>query len=359
VPPLNGNLTLRSYTASELAQIDIRLRGVSGSGDHFAEDVGPDGAGTPRKYSCAWEERYAAAYVFTGAVVSYTDSGGGTRISRALPDTFGHVAGYNWICTKAKLSPYRYTGVIEPVFEGQQAPKFERCDIEPVYELVPYSLLTDASIHGPQFEFRRYVIRPGFPTADVSSDTNAIVLPSGALNYTTVGASGDPAGIAIPYGFPRPETVTVRRYVWKRLPADGSVWGPGTPLYTMVKGDGTAANRGYLGAVNLTQFDSYPPLSLQLIGVEERIIPDPLGQGYALDLTYVMREKNTPYGHLGYLFYDTRNTAGSAESAQYFQVQTAGYKATFSALALSQNDSVPPFVVREFANLFNPNGPNG
>jgi hypothetical protein len=68
VPPHiddNPAKALRYYTAGELLQIDLKRRGVTDEGSHTHESLGPDGAGTPRLYSCKWSERYAAALTVT------------------------------------------------------------------------------------------------------------------------------------------------------------------------------------------------------------------------------------------------------------------------------------------------------
>jgi hypothetical protein len=108
--------------------------------------------------------------------------------------------------------------------------------------------------------------------------------------------------------------------------------------------------RGYIGSVNKTAFQGYPPLQLQLIGIEQRLLPDPTGFGYSWDLVYNFSQKVVPYGQLGFYFHDT---ARAGSTSGYYQVlRPAAGKVTKAAGAIGENDSL--FPVQEFADLFKP-----
>lgn len=344
-PALNDDNSLRYFTDDEKAEIDLKRRGVSGEGDHIRDNMGPDGSGSTRKFSCDWGNRYAAAYMLTGYAKSYTDTDSKTRISRLLPDSYPDIH-FNWVCTKVAIDPFAYTGVIDSVDVGQSMPRFKRAELEVTYELVPYPLLDDDEL-AADTEYQRYVTFPGHPGADVSTDTNYISLAGGSQSYTTADGTSLPAGRSIPYGIGLSEPLTKKKIVWRRVPID--LWGPGTTLYTRVKGDGTPSNRPYLGAINLTDFFGHPPLTLKLDGIEERLLPDASGLGYAWDLTFNFQEKNVPYGHLGF-FFSTQESGGGANG--YYQILAAGNTSTVTAaVAAATGDWFTLFPIREFANL--------
>jgi hypothetical protein len=347
LPPTDPDTgALRYFTSDELALIDLKRRGVSGEGDHIRDQMGPDGSGSTRKYNCAWDERYAAAFMLTGYAESYTDTDGKARISRLLPDSHPNGLIFNWVCTKVSIDPFAYTGVIDSADFGQSVPRFKRAELEATYEQVPFKLYDDAELAADE-EFMRYVTLPGHPGADVTTDVSYVSLPGGSQSYTTGDGTSLPAGRPIFYSIGLSEPLTKKKLIWRRVPID--LWGPGTLLYNRVKGDGTPANRPYLGAINLTDFFGHPPLALKLDGIEERLLPDASGLGYAWDLTFVFQEKDVPYGHLGFYF-ATQVNDGSANN--YYQILAAGNTTTKTAAALAAlGDQVTLFPIREFANL--------
>lgn len=347
VPPTNDDGSLRYYTSDELAQIDLKRIGVSGEGTHTHEDFGPDGSGATRMFSCKWEERFAAALVMVGACKSYVDGGGKLAISRLLPDSYPGLLELNWICTKVRTDPYRYMGEIADVDFGQSMPVFERAKLECTYELVPFSLIDDPEVPAEFGEMERYVTEPGFPGAEITTETSVITMPGGMLNYTTSDGTSKPAGVPIPYNVGFPETISKKKAVWRRVPKD--VWGPGTDLTRRVKGDGVT--RGLIGAVNKTAIWGHPPLTLKLEGVEERLLPDPRGVGYSWDLGYLMSEKAAPYGHLGLYFSDTADTGNVSG---YYQVLHRTLQQTQDAATLAGVDTAPLFHVRDLRELFVP-----
>lgn len=350
VPPLNEDLSLRYYTPEEFEQIDLKRIGVSGEGTHVRDELGPDGSGSTREFSCAWEERYAAALVLVGFAKSYTDEDGKLRISRLLPDV--HPAGggitFQWVCTKVAIDPFAYTGEIDAVEVGQSMPRFKRAKLTATYELVPHQLFEDTALTAAT-EFHRYVAEFGSPGADMQVTTSYIQQPGGIQAFTTPGGASRPAGLPVPYAIGWPETETKKALVWHRIPRD--LYGKGTTLYERIKGDGVT--RGYIGAVNLTEFLGHPPLTLKLEGVEERLLPDPFGADYAWQLVFRFSEKAVPYGHLGLYFFETATTGFVADSG-YYQVLNRGNTATLSAAAIAAAEAtgeISMFPVREFANL--------
>lgn len=349
VPPTNMDGTLRYYTDDEKEDIDLKLRGTGEEHDHLGEEMGPDGAGTNRRYSCAWAERFAAALMLVGYAQEYDDSGT-TKISRLLPDSYDGLLSHNWVCTKVRLKPYAYTGAIDDVDFGQKIPQFTRCDIDATYEMVPYKLFDDDEL--PETgELGRYVVNPGFPGADITSSTNVIAMAGGMMNFASSDGTSRPAKIPIPYGIGFPETITNKKVIWRRVPL--AIWGPDKPLTQMVKGDGTT--KGYIGSLNLTEFLGHPPLTLKLEGVEEKLLPDATGLGYAWDIGYVMSEKNVPFGHTGLWFGETKTGGGSVASA-YYQALNIKTSTNASAATLAADDTLALFQVREFHDLFVPGG---
>jgi hypothetical protein len=337
---------LRYYTPEEYAQIQLRRRGVSGNGDHTKETLGPDGSGTPRLYECKWEERYAAALTLVGAVSTYVDGAGKTRISRLLPDTYGVVPDQKWVCTKVVIDPFRYKGTISPILEGIDAPDFDRAHLEATYELYPAALAEDAAIAFDQEHFR-YVTMPGFPGADVTNEASYIGLPGGTLIYATADGTTKPAGVPIPYPYGFVESGSRRPFIWRRVPRE--LWGEGTVLWDRVFG--TPTTLPYLGTLNVSNIFGYPAGSLQLREVSERLLPDPLGLTYSWDLTFVFAHTAKKGGH-NYFYYHA--TGAGAGDAGYYMVKRANRAPTETAPnATGDNFSLFPY--REMRNLFNPN----
>jgi hypothetical protein len=241
-----------------------------------------------------------------------------------------------------RLDPYKYLGQIDPILEGQDAPRFERCDIEAIYEQVPYYLFEDVAV-GFDNEFIRYVIYAGFPGAEVSTETQYVTLPGGTLKYLNAG-NVVPAGTPVPHSYGFPESYTNLTYVWRRVPFE--LWGAGTDLTNRVKG--TAGVRGMIGSVNLTTFDGHPPLTLQLRAVEEKLLPDPLF-GYSWDIAYKLSKAEKPGGHLNFYFHSVRAAAGNPG---YYQVGRSSLVTNLPipAVSLGPDDSL--FHTSEFAELF-------
>lgn len=347
VPPLNDDLSLRYYTTEELAQIDLQQIGVEGEGDHFQEEFGPDGAGCTRRYSCVWEERFAAVLVLVGYAKSFTDEDDVVRISRLLPDCHPARPEFNWACTKVRVDPFQYTGEIDEDVEfGQVLPEFSRAKMDAVYEHVPFALIDDEFVDA-EHEYTRYVTIPGRPGAEITAQSNYISMAGGCQSYVTDDGTTRPAGVPVPFNIGYPETLTTKKIPWRRVPEN--LWGEGTILQTRVKGDGTPSNRGMIGSLNLTEFFGHPPLTLMLLSVEERALPDPIGVGFAWDLVYVFQEKNVPFGHTGFIFFDAP-PPGVVRPAKYYQALAANSTTTKAAADIADGDAL--FNVREFANLF-------
>lgn len=343
-PFTNPDGSLRAFTLAEYDAMRIERRGVEGAGDHVVYSLGPDGSGCPRKFFCDWDQRFNAAIYFAGASKTYTDGGGDFKISRLMPSRDPDFP--NWICTKVRISPFRFMGEIEdPGDDSEPLPKFDRAELECTFEMVPFELAADADTVA---ETDRYVTWPGFPGAEITTETTYIGLTGNALVYATsdgTTATG-PAGTPIQFGAGFTEGSSNFRVVWRRVPADA--WGPSTVLGQRVLG--TVAGRGYVGAVNKTTFHGYAAHSLQLRGVEARLLPDPTGLGYAWDIAYVMSEKPTPYGHLGIYFHDVK-TVGNQSG--YYQILRPSAGTTIKAPGtIGDTDSL--FIEREFANLFVP-----
>jgi hypothetical protein len=346
VPPTNPDGSLRYYTEAELAQIDIKRRGVGGEGTHVEENFGPDGSGATRLYSCEWAERFAAVLVMVGYAKSYTDGDGKDRISRLLPDCHPGLLNLNWIATKCRTSPYRFTGTIDPVDFGQTMPRFTRALLEVNYELFSAPLLDDDELAADQ-EYQRYIVEPGHPGADITVQSSYIQMPGGIQNFTSANGTDRPAGLPVPYSIGVPESTSTKKFIWKRVPRD--LYGEGTTLYNRIHGDGIT--RGYIGSLNKTTFFGHPPLTLKLENVEERLLPDPLGLGYAWDIVFVFSHKPTPYGHLGLLFFET-TVGGGAATSGYYQVTGLTNAQTRTAAELAAaGDSVAMFHIREHADL--------
>lgn len=346
VDPHTGELV--PFTAQQIAAMDVRTRGV-GNGTHVRYNFGPEGSGCTRKFSCDWDERFNTLFYFVGAVVSYNDPDTGVRkLSRLLPLTDPDFT--TWICTKVEFEPFAFTGESEEDTEygSEGYPVFTRADFSATFELVPWNVEDDDVVASyPTREQTRYVTLPGFPGADVASEANYVGLPGSTLQYATPNGAARPAGVAIPYPVGFAEATKKLKLIWRRIPKD--VWGPGTALFNRLIG--TETTRGYLGAVNLTTFQGYPPLSLQLVGIEERLLPDATGLGYSWDLAYVFTEKVCPYGQLGFYYHDTTGAASG-----YYQVlRPAAGRTTIAAASLTDISSLHH--VREFADLFFPGVP--
>lgn len=353
--PTTSGGQLIPFVGNDIRAMDIKRRGMS-DGSHVRYNFGPDGAGCTRKFSCAWGQRFNVLFYFVGAAVK-TASGG---ISRMMPITDPDYS--NWFCTKVNFEPYKFSNTIATSASGsgsypvpsQSLPNYSRADFEAVFELVPFTVLADGDPN-LNSELDRYVTYPGYPGADIATETQYISLAGGTLIYTTPDGS-PPANTSIQHGVGFVENYAKFKVVWRRVPF--ACWGAGTPLTNRVlgidtsSGSGVKYTRSYLGAVNQTDFLQYPALTLQLQGAEAHLLPDPTGLGYAWDIAYSFSHKPVPSGQLGFYYHDIKNTASISN---YYQIQQpAAGTISLSPLALSLNDQASLFVVRDFSLLFQP-----
>ena len=346
--PQNIDGSLRDFTVDEIVAMDIRRRGMR-DGSHARYDFGPDGVTCRRKFSCLWSQRWQALIYFVGASKLYTPSSTGALSLSRLQPLFDYDFSNAWACTKCNYEPYHFMRTVDSFSLSQHSqplPIYERADFDAVFEAIPYNTLHDGAF---TTELERYVIYPGYPGCEITTETNYIGLPQGGLQYTTTSGAGVPAGTPVPYPIGFPESYSAFRMIWLRVPI--AVWSPTSALQQRVLGNGTTP--GYLGAVNLTAFQDYAPLTLQLRGVEVRGRPDPMGLGYSADITYIFSQKPVPYGHLGFYYRDIPNiptgNPGTA-SGYYLTLGPAAGKTTLPPASIGDYQGL--FPVREFANLF-------
>ncbi|AMV23779.1 hypothetical protein VT84_05160 [Gemmata sp. SH-PL17] len=339
--PENPDGSLREFTEDEIAAMRIQRRGVSEEG-HVRYNLGPDGAGCTRVFFCAWEERFNAAIYFAGACKIWLD-GSTETISRLVPQRDPDFP--NWICTKVDIDPFRFTGDIEEPDDdddvSEQLPIYDKAELRCVYEMVPFEVKPDEDTEN---ETERYVTKPGYVGCEITTEANYVGLPGGVLQYVTDDGVTKPAKVPIPFavGFTEP----MRRFsiIWRRVPFDA--WGAGKPLTNRVIGN--EDTKGVLGSVNKTTFLGYWSLTLLLVGVEERLLPDPTGLGYSWDIKYIFQHKPVPFGQLGF-YYHTVKT-GEGEAGYYMVLRPPAGTGTIDANDLGDDDSL--FPVREFEDLF-------
>ncbi|AWM41767.1 hypothetical protein GobsT_71300 [Gemmata obscuriglobus] len=355
--PTNPNGSLRAFTDTEVIAMNLRRRGIKAEHDHITTMLGPDGSYCTRRFSCDWDQRYNAAVHLVGASKLYDDTGV-TKLSRLMPQR--DPVFNNWACTKVEIAPFRFMqntveaedpedpDSIEDVNPGYKAgvhvPEFWRAELKATFEMCPFGFKSDADTES---ETERYTTKPGaVPGGAVSGEPSYISLPGGASGqvYSTDTGTGKPAGVPIPYGIGFIEPQRKFRIVWRRLPFDA--WGPGKPLFNRVIGN--EGSRGFFGAVNKTYFLGYWSLTLQLVGVEETLLPDPTGLGYSWDLAYTFVHKPVPFGHLGFYFFDPATTGNVSG---YYQTQRAGLNTRITDETLITDGSAL-FPVREFEDLF-------
>lgn len=338
---------LAYYDETEIAQMDIKRLGVGSEHDHITEEFGPDRSGGPRRFSCKWEERYAALVYFLGYSDVYTDSGT-KKLTRLMPMIHHYGSKFNWIAVSARTTGWRYMGVIDDADFGEPVPQFERAIIEIDMQLVPFKLFDDAEL-GEDGELERYVTYPGHaPGGEIASETNYVQMPATFLNYATPSGTGNPSGVPIPFNIGLPETISKFKTTWHRVPEQ--CWGKGSDLYDMVYGDGVT--RGYIGALNKTSLFGYRPLTLQLENVEARLLPDPTGLGHSWDLIHVWKAKQVPHGHLGFLYL---NPSDPTNLNGYYQALAVNAGQTeLDVPDIGDFDSA--FHVREMRNLWMPGG---
>lgn len=344
--PTDVSGKLVPYTPEQIALMDIRRRGMESS-DHVAYNLGPDGSGCTRRFSCRWDQRFNAAIYFAGAATLWFDSGAGVqKLSRLVPQKDPDYPA--WLCTKCEIMPWRYTGTVTAPVAGTEAlPNYERADLSCTYEMVPFAALSDEDAPlGPlPNELNRYVSGPGYPGADITGETQYISLPGGAQQFRTASGTGKPAGVSVPHGIGLPENKRRFKIVWRRVPL--AAWVPGAPLFDRVFGVPGSGTRSWIGSLNKTALIGYDALQLQLATIEERLLPDPTGLGYSWELGFVFDQKPVPFGHTGLYFHDT---ATSGNVSGYYQFGRAGISTNQAAAAIGDNDCM--FHVREHADLF-------
>lgn len=363
--PTDDDGKLVAFDEAAVAALGLMRRGVKAEHDHVRYTFSPQGSGCTRRFKCHWDQRFNAAIYLAGACASYIDSGSGVRkLSRLMPQRDPDYP--EWACTKVEVMPWRFlsnldlTGVADPedadqidavnpgYKKGMHVPVFDRAELVATFEQCPWSFQDDDELSPSLGEQGRYVTWPGYPGADVSAEANYIGLPGSTLWYATADgtvATG-PAGTPIPFPVGFVEMTGKVSAVWRRVPLN--VWGAATALFNRLIG--TETTRGYIGSLNKTEFRGYPPLSLQLIGIEQRLLPDPTGIGYSWDLRYFWAHAVKPFGHTGLYFHDVK-TSGS-QSGYYQALRPAAGRTRIDAASLGDNDAM--FHVREHADLFKP-----
>lgn len=302
--PVDTDGSLVQYTDEEIAEWDIRTRGVR-DGSHPRETFGPDGATCERSWFVRWEHRHAFKDWLVGKVVVYTDSGSGDQLlSRLMPQT--HPDFPSWICTKV----VDITGHQILADDADGMPTYTDAEVRALYEMAPFLLLEDTD---PTNELARYTTYAGGPGNEIQVATDYLSMPGGTLNFLVEGGELTPPFTAphmtpIPYGWGFPVVKETWSMTWKRVPY--TAFTPGSALWTRVYGDPSTGTRPYLGAYNKTEFQDRKPGTTQLIGVEPRLLPDPDGEGWAWDLKYTFN--SAPEGQLAFYFFDTRRDATGA-----------------------------------------------
>jgi len=340
--PTNEDESLRPFTPEEVAGFGLKRLGVRDH-THATYTYGPDGSACTRRFACDWDFRHDARVYFVGASKLYTDGGGDLKISRIRPQVDPDHP--NWIATKCEVNPWRFTGELDEADAtgaSEALPVFTRAELRVTYEMVPFEVANDDEVSS---EEERYVTRPGMLGADVTTEANYIGLPGSSIQFATATGAGKPAGVPVHYPVGFVEGTSKMSLIWRRVPREA--WGPSTTLGQRVLG--TEAARGMIGALNKTSFYGYPPLSLQLLGVAPRELPDPTGLGYSLELVYQFTNKPTPFGHLGLYYHDLAEPPAATASGYYQCLRKSGGKTTKAAADIADTDAM--FIVREFADL--------
>src|SRR5579883_475012 len=348
--PADGTGQLVPFSAQDIQLMDIRRRGMN-DGSHVRWNFGRDGTGCTRKFSCAAQYRWNCLIYFVGAATTYTDNAGNLQVSRLVPLTDPEFPA--WICTKVEFEPYQYLAQIDGIDGGvanggQALPFYARCDFTATFELVPFTVAADGVVTS---ELNRYVTKPGYPGADVSTETHYIGLKEGTIQFASADGASRPAGIPIPYASGFPEHFSKFSVIWRRLPLDA--YGQNTTLFDRIFGivSGQELTPGILGSLNLLSFLGNAPLTVQLIGVEDRLLPDPTGLGYSWDLKYTFSRKNVPFGHLGYYWTETNKPPLPVATNGYYEVlRPAAGAQNKTAAQINDGDSL--FNVRDFGELF-------
>lgn len=361
--PLNLNQSLRPFTETELAAIDLKRRGIRADHGHWNATYSPNGSSCTRMFSCAWDQRFNALIHLVGACKTYVD-GEQTKISRLLPQT--DTVHENWYCTGATISPWRFMQnivAVEPeddvpspeeieasnpgYVRGMHMPVFGRAEIRATFELNPFALLSDEDT---EHEYDRYTTYPGHIGCEISTDPGYVQIPAGsnALHYTNNDGTTRPAGVPIPFATGFTEVQSRTSFLWRRAPFE--VYQENTRIWQLVNGNGPA-NPPYVGAINKTAFQGYDALALLLVGVEPRLLPDPTGMGYSWDIKFNCLHRPTPWGHLGYI-YNPGTSPGSGTQGYYQVLRGAAGNTTKAITDLTDTDTLYP--LREFRDLWNP-----
>lgn len=302
--PLNPDGSLLQYTEGQIAEWDIRTRGVR-DGTHPRETFGPDGATCERSWFVRWEHRHSFKDWLVGKVVRYTESGSGDLLlSRLMPQT--HPDFPSWICTKVTdITGHQLIGD-----DADDMPEYTDAEVRALYEMASFLLLEDTEVAS---ETARYVTSAGGPGNEIQTTTDYLSMPGGVLNFLVEGGElvppfTPPHMTPINYGFGFPVVKETFSVTWRRVPYVAFI--PGSNLYTRIYGDPSTGTRPYLGAYNSTTLFDRKIGTCQLVGVEPRLLPDPDGLGWAWDIKYSF--SHSPEGQLAFYFFDTRrNPDGS------------------------------------------------
>lgn len=326
-----------------------------------------------RQVLCLWDYRYHVARWFVGES-DYWEDGSTLRLTRLVPQKLPRPVGVEldeWVpdfyATKiVSIEGHAWDGndpgdwrrltadgsiTTEPMpayqFTEDTVNRYLLARITIQYERLPFEVKTDEEVEGGTEAERwvQYITKQSPPDyITVPSSTQRTIDPAGV-------SENNPPGHLVPVPYPVGLTESSYRFALKWCRLNYAVWGPGSPLFAKIMGDGTPAST-YLNAINLVPFFSLPIGTVMLEEVTDELVPVMLDRGLmAWDLTFHFWFK--PGGHNSQYFFPivTEHAAAGNLVKRMFVGRGTTYYAPGSV-----PDLVANYVEKDLYELFNIDG---
>lgn len=265
-PNKNPDGSFKAYTPAEVAEFNIRWRGVrNGETPTLSFGISENRATAtcfvnPAKFN-------EACLYFVGLGGTYDDAGT-TRITRLLPFRLPGREGF--ICTKiTSIKGHKYTGK-----DANDFPGYKEVEIELLFETPKYDLVEDIDV---VHEYDRYVepLPNDWTTESIATFGSTLLFwrdPAGA--DPTFAPNGQPLNANSVYKTQPKEKFSV---LWWRVPYDAI--SDVSDLWARLQGTGDQDDVPLIGAINTAPVFGRPIGTVQLVGAKRTLDVSPVGDG--------------------------------------------------------------------------------